>query len=283
MTGDFRVIKELDNGASSVKKTLIDYMRQTCLLREYDKRFMDDRRESFDNATRLYNNGVNVPKIYKVGDGYSIVEWIEGIPLDELLRHTGDDKKYASLVGKELLKMHSVEPHEQRSIYLQYLHSYNKKMKRIKDLGIDINLDNIVDYVYQHVGVLRDLPTNIVHGDFHPGNIVISDQKPYMIDLDVCKERNGIYDLASASIIENYPAFYYNLINNYYNGKIPKDFWTIFNLYSIIYILDYIFYSYRMFRDTESAKEKLRDFEKSNGYYDGEAYWYTLQKKGNRK
>ena len=179
--------------------------------------------------------------------------------------------------------MHSVKPQKERDIYLQYMNSFNKKLKRITDLGIDINLDSLIDYVQSNAKELIGLPTNIVHGDFHPGNIIISSNVAYMIDLDVCKERNGIYDLASASIIENYPAFYYNLINNYYNGKIPNNFWTIYNLYSIIYILDYIFYTHRMFNDTEYAKERLRDFEKSNGYYNGEPYWYTLQKKGNRK
>ena len=82
MSGDFRIIKQLDSGASSVKKSLVDYKGHTCLLREYDKRFMADRIESFDNATRLYENGVNVPKIYEVGDGYSVVEWINGKPLN---------------------------------------------------------------------------------------------------------------------------------------------------------------------------------------------------------
>ena len=105
--------------------------------------------------------------------------------------------------------MHSVKPQKERDIYVQYMNSFNKKLKRITDLGIDINLDSLIDYVQSNAKELIGLPTNIVHGDFHPGNIIISSNGAYMIDLDVCKERNGIYDLASASVIDNYPAFVY--------------------------------------------------------------------------
>ncbi len=283
MSGDFKVIREFNKGDSSVKKSLIEFNGKTCLLREYDRRFMIDRYRSFDNMIRLHNAGINVPELYKFGEGYSIVEWIEGYPLDKLLTNTPSDKKYSKAVSKELVKMHSVKPHEELNIYLKYLNSYNKKIKRINDLGIDIDLSMIVDYVSNNVEVLRGMSTSIVHGDFHPGNIIMNGDKPYMIDLDVCKENNGIYDLASSSVIENYPAFYYTLINNYFDGKVPGYFWKVYNLYSILYILDYIFYTYRMGKSMEDAQYKLDYFLGNNRCFkDEKPYWYTLRKKGEK-
>ena len=103
-----------------------------------------------------------------------------------------------------------------------------------------------------------------------------------MIDLDVCKENNGIYDLASASIIEDYPDFYYSLINNYFDNKISDDFWIVYNLYSILYILDYIFYTYRMeSMSVEKGKNKLESFNYNNQNFKiEEPLWYSLKRRG---
>lgn len=255
----FRVIEKLDDGSSSVRKTLIEYNNKKCLLREYDKRFMTDRYKSFENAVYIHENGINVPKIYEYGNGYSIIEWIDGVSLDKLLTNEKDSIKYAKLVSNELLRMHSIKPKESMDLYSKYIQSLNKKINRINSLLPHIDLKKLDSYARSNIDVLKGLKSSIVHGDFHPGNIIMSGDKPYMIDLDVCKQSSGIYDLASASVIENYPAFYYNLINNYFNGQIPDDFWKVFNLYSIIYILDYIFYSYRTDGRSVSDSEKLLD------------------------
>lgn len=250
MIDGLKVIEKFESGASSIDKYIVEKENKKCLLRFYDIRFFNDRCEAFKNMEFLYNNGVFVPKVYEYGEfnnkGYSVIEWIDGKPLNELLNNDTDIQNYGTKVAKELLKMHKIYVKDKIDVYKKYLKSLNNRLEKIDKLNININYNEMLSYVNDNINLLKGRDTSIIHGDFHPGNIVISNDKVSFIDLDVCKKGFPWIDLSTNACYMDNPNFYTVVINEYFNGEIPDVFWTIYNLYGILYCLDYLLYCERI-------------------------------------
>ena len=263
----YKIIKKLSLGASSVQKYIVEKNNKFFMLRIYDIRFMDSRYKAFNNIKTLYNNGISVPKIYDFGElsdnkhGYVVIDWIDGVSLDNLLTNDFLITKYSKIVADELLKMHKINTNENINIYDKFIESFNKKLNKLKDYGIDYTSSVLERFVLDNSNYLKELDTSIIHGDFHPGNIIVNDDRIWFIDLDMCKKDFAWIDLSTNACNLDYPKFYTTLINEYFNNKVPDDFWLIYNLYGSLYCLDYILYCSRMNNKTiEDGTKVLKKF-----------------------
>lgn len=252
----YKIVNKLNSGASSVDKYIVIKNNKFYLLRLYDIRFISDRYRAFEYVNKIYNHNISVPKIYEFGEfldkehGYAIIDWINGISLDKLLNNNESINKYGKIVAKELIKLHSVNVLNEINIYQKFINTFNKKLEKIKNLGINYDFKLIEGFVLDNLEVLKNKEANIIHGDFHPGNIVVKDDKIHFIDLDVCKIDFAWNDLSSNACNLDFPRFYTALINEYFNNDIPNEFWIIYNLYGVLYCLDYILYCERIHNKT---------------------------------
>lgn len=268
----YQILNKISEGASSVEKYLLLKNGEKYLLRLYDARFMNGRYEAFKYASQLYSSGINVPKIYDVGKlddkahGYSIIEWVEGVSLDKLLISDTLCEKYGALSGGELLKVHQLNKDNSVDVYQKYIDSVFKKIKKIERLDVKINLDDVYKFILNESTILKDRPTSIIHGDFHPGNIVLKEDKIYFIDLDVCKKDYAWIDLSTNACNMDFPKFYVSSIKKYFDNNIPNDFWIIYNLYGILYCLDYILYCMRI--DGKTLEDGIRQMQEFLNYTD---------------
>ena len=219
---DYMLINKVNSGASSVEKYKVYKDGKYYLLRLFDARFMNSRYAALSNIETLYLNGINVPKVYEKGilnatKGYALLDWIDGISLDEILVNCKLEIQYGGLVAKELAKMHNIKTNDKAMVYDSYIKSFKKKMNKIVDLKIDdCPLDLFDNYVSKYSELLKKMPGNsIIHGDFHPGNVVINDSKIVFIDLDVCKVSNPWEDLSSNACNMDFPNFYSSIMLNY--------------------------------------------------------------------
>lgn len=244
---EYEVIKQLSSGASSVEKYIAVKDNKRYLIRLYDIRFMSSRYEAFKNIELLYNAGIHVPKLYDYGKkddthGYGIFEWIDGISLDKLLVTDEDAIKYGALASRELTKMHDFKVNIDYDIYAGFMLDFNKKIEKVRRLIPNFKSHSMEQYVLNNAGILKQYTAGIVHGDFHPGNIIVNGDKIYLIDLDVCHIDFPWVDLATNACNMDYPNFYTVVINEYFKGNISDEFWIVYKLYGILYCLDYILY-----------------------------------------
>lgn len=249
---DCILISKINSGASSVMKYKVYKDGKYYLLRLFDIRFMKSRYVALSNIETLYINEINVPKVYENGilndtKGYALLEWIDGVSLDEILVDRELEIQYGKLVAKELAKMHDVKANNKAMLFENYIKSFEKKIKKIVNLGIDkFPIDLFENYVREYSKLLKKLPGNsIIHGDIHPGNIVVNNNKIWFIDLDACKVSNPWEDLSSNACNMDFPNFYSSIVFNYFNSNIPKEFWQVYYLYGSLYIIDYILYTLR--------------------------------------
>lgn len=264
----YLVIGKLNSGASSVEKYKVYKNGKYYLLRLFDARFMNGRYRALQNMEILYKNDISVPKVYEKGilnnkNGYAILDWIEGISVEQVLTNPELETQYGKLVSNELLKIHDIIVEEKVKVYDKYIESFSKKINKIINLEIEpMYIKLIRDYVEENIIILKQLSRNcIIHGDFHPGNIIINNNKIVFIDLDVCKISHPWEDLTSNACNMEFPNFYSSVITNYFNRDIPKEFWKVYNLYGCLYTLDYILYTLRIDTKTlENGKETMKTF-----------------------
>ena len=133
-------------------------------------------------------------------------------------------------------------------------------------MDVKINLDDVYKFILNESTILKDRPTSIIHGDFHPGNIVLKEDKIYFIDLDVCKKDYAWIDLSTNACNMDFPKFYVSSIKEYFDNNIPNDFWIIYNLYGILYCLDYILYCMRI--DGKTLEDGIRQMQEFLNYTD---------------
>ena len=130
----YKIIKKLPLGGSSVQKYIVERDNKIFLLRLYDIRFMNSRYRAFNNIRILHDNGIAVPEIYDFGvlsdnkHGYAVMDWIDGVSLDNILSDDSLINKYGKIVSDELFKMHHIDANENIDIYDKFIKSFNKKI-----------------------------------------------------------------------------------------------------------------------------------------------------------
>lgn len=289
---DYLIVEKINSGASSVEKYKLYKDNKYYLLRIFDARFMKSRYKALENMEKLLENGISVPKIYSKGllnekKGYALLEWIDGISLEKKLTDIETEIQYGEVVAKELLKMHNINVPSKIIICDRFIESFSKKLTKVLDLKIE--KEGIIllrDYVMKHKNILKELKDNsIIHGDFHPGNIIIDNNKPIFIDMDVCTISHPWEDLTSNACNMEFPNFYSSVIENYFQNNIPIEFWKIYNLYGSLYILDYILYTLRTNgKSLIDGEHKLKEFLNFNNYFESDIpEWFNEDIKLRRK
>lgn len=265
---DYVMLEKINSGASSVEKYKVYRDGKYYLLRIYDARFMNSRYKALKNMENLFINDISVPKVYDKGllndkKGYALLEWLDGISLDKVLIDQKSEIQYGAEVASELLKMHSVNIADKIVIYDRFSDAFDKKIKKVSALDIEQKYIKLIQsFVIKNKNIFKELEHScIIHGDFHPGNIIKNNNKLIFIDMDVCTISHPWEDLTSNACNMEFPNFYSSVIINYFKNDIPIEFWKVYKLFGALYTLDYILYTLRTEgKILEDGKKKLMEF-----------------------
>ena len=114
-------------------------------------------------------------------------EWVEGTPLREFLALESDGISAFRKVGKALASFHRLQ------IELEHLPSPVEESDKLVKLAADLigllpdranEIKEIGDELSRQVSRLSLSPSSTVHGDFHLDQVLISDGRPVLVDLD---------------------------------------------------------------------------------------------------
>ena len=169
---------------------------------------------------------------------YSIQSWIDGEDAEELVMSMDEEKQYRYGLGsgRILAKIHTIPaPVDAPSWETRFNAKIDRKIAMYEncELKYESGGDAFLSYLAENRHLLSGRPQSYQHGDYHIGNMMINqDGVLTIIDFDrddfgdPWEEFNRIVWCAQAA-----PAFASGMVDGYFDGKVPMEFWKLLALY----------------------------------------------------
>lgn len=237
--------EEIEKGWSNDKKYYIETVDgRRMLLRMSDASRYDRYKFEFESLKKLDGKvQMNMSRPIDIGicnqgqSVYSLFTWVDGEDAREIIPRLSNEEQYrlGFESGVALSGIHEIEAENPHSSWTDY---YNSKIDRYiqnyKSCGIHLDgADNMISYVEENRYLLEGRPISMQHGDYHIGNMVISeDIKLGIIDFnrldygDPWEEFNRITWCSEVS-----SHFASGRIHGYFNNDVPEQFFKLMALY----------------------------------------------------
>ena len=168
---------------------------------------------------------------------YAIQSWIDGQDAEEAIAALPAAEQYAygSEAGRILRYIHSLPaPAETEDWALRFNRKIDRKIAMYEACPLKYEGDEaILRYLADNRHLLQGRPQSYQHGDYHVGNMMLGrDGTLYIIDFekddygDPWEEFNRIVWCAQAA-----PAFARGMVDGYFPGGVPLEFWKLLALY----------------------------------------------------
>lgn len=200
-----------------------------------------NRREMFEMTERVAALGIPMSRPLHFGtcaEGtYSVYEWIDGEDLETVLADLPDVEQYRYGVeaGQILRKIHSIPaPEDVPDWGERFGAKASRKIEIFRECPIKFDGgEAIIAYLEENRGLLENRPQCYQHGDYHVGNMMLDRAgNLQIIDFDrydfgdPWEEFNRIPWCVQAS-----PYFATGLVNGYFDGPPPMEFWKLLAFY----------------------------------------------------
>ena len=168
---------------------------------------------------------------------YAIHSWVEGSDAEEAISRMDAQKQYAYGLdaGRILAKLHTLPaPADAQDWESRFNAKIDRKIAMYENCPLKYEVDEpILRYLAENRQLLAGRPQSYQHGDYHIGNMMIDEAgKLTIIDFekddhgDPWEEFNRIVWSAQAA-----PAFASGMVDGYFEGKVPMEFWKLLALY----------------------------------------------------
>lgn len=212
------------------------YLYRVSDINEYEK-----KRVEFTAMQNVAALGVPMCLPLKFGTNddsvYSLQTWIDGEDAEAVVPAWPENRQYQCGVeaGRILAKIHTIPAPAEREDWERF---FNRKTdKKIQNyLACPIKYPHgqaFIDCTERSRHLLKSRPQTYQHGDYHIGNMMIGrDGRLYIIDFnrndygDPWEEFNRIVWCAQKA-----PRFACGMVDGYFDGPVPTDFWRLLALY----------------------------------------------------
>ena len=169
---------------------------------------------------------------------YSIHSWIDGEDAEKLVisMDTTQQYHYGLDAGRILAKIHTIPaPADAPSWETRFNAKIDRKIAMYEncELKYESGGEAFLEYLAQNRHLLQNRPQTYQHGDYHIGNMMIDRAGVLtIIDFDrddfgdPWEEFNRIVWCAQAA-----PAFASGMVDGYFDGDVPMEFWRLLALY----------------------------------------------------
>lgn len=214
---------------------------KTYLLRISSMDRMERKRREYENMTEVAQLGIPTCRPVEFGicaEGvYTIQEWIDGVDAESAVMSMDADRqyRYGWDAGQILRKIHTIPaPADAPSWESRFNAKIDRKIAMYE--ACELKYDGgeaFLTYLAQNRHLLQNRPQSYQHGDYHIGNMML-DRAGTLIIIDFDRddfgdpweEFNRIVWCAQAA-----PAFASGMVDGYFDGDIPMEFWRILALY----------------------------------------------------
>ena len=189
------------------------------------------------------------------GHVVTITEWVHGEQLNNLFDQCpGLMSQYGERVGKILYLLHHQNFVTQQisimgvDVRAKTASAVSRLKGDIERYGIDFyGMENAIAYLDSHAGLVSADRAGIVHNDVRPENFIRRGGELFIYDFDSGDISDCFADFTYLTAIsqERYRPFSCSVINSYFDGQVPAEFWDVNLYFSVMKLLDYAVYKYR--------------------------------------
>lgn len=202
--------------------------------------------ERFENRKRLFEmqslvSELNIPMCKPIefgiceGGVYSLQSWIDGVDAEEFIPTLPLDKQYelGLKAGEIIRKIHSIPaPKDIPEWGEKFSKKIDRKIKIYTDCPLKFEGEEyMIEYIQKNRHLINGRPQSFQHGDFHIGNMMVSDNQLYIIDFDRYDFGDPWEEFNRVWSVEAAPEFARGTVDGYFNGNVPEEFWKLLALY----------------------------------------------------
>ena len=203
---------------------------------------LERKRREYEKMSEVAQLGISMCLPVEFGTcdegAYSIQSWIDGVDAEETIMAMDADTqyRYGWDAGQILAKIHTIPaPTDAPSWETRFNAKIDRKIAMYEncELKYESGGNAFLDYLSCNRHLLKDRPQSYQHGDYHIGNMMIDNNGVLtIIDFDrddfgdPWEEFNRIVWCAQAA-----PAFASGMVDGYFDGNVPMDFWKLLALY----------------------------------------------------
>ena len=238
-----KVFEEIQKGWSSDRKYYVETVNEEkLLLRVVSLEMYEHKKKEFAYMKALTSLGIPISQplsFWREEDAvHMLFTWAEGHDAEHVLPQLDKEQQYhlGYEAGTILRKIHTLPASGEIE---EWENVFNRKIDRnIRNYqACELKYANgsaFLEYIEANRHLLKDRPQTFQHGDYHTGNMILSNEnKLTIIDFnrwsngDPWEEFNRIDFTARVS-----PAFASGNIDGYFQGEPPELFFKLLALYS---------------------------------------------------
>ncbi|MBR5490019.1 MAG: phosphotransferase [Oscillospiraceae bacterium] len=203
---------------------------------------LERKQREYENMRKVAKLGIPMCMPMEFGiceEGvYSIQTWIDGEDAEEKLAAMDATTQYGYGLdaGRILAKIHTIPaPEDVPTWEARFNAKIDRKIAMYEncELKYESGGEAFLEYISQNRHLLSGRPQTYQHGDYHVGNMMIDREGILtIIDFDrddfgdPWEEFNRIVWCAQAA-----PAFASGMVDGYFDGNVPMEFWKLLALY----------------------------------------------------
>ena len=215
---------------------------ESYLLRISPPDRLERKRREYENMRKVASLEIHMCLPMEFGTcaegAYSILSWIDGTDAERAIMsmNTAEQYRYGWDAGQILAKIHTVPaPADIPDWEDRFNAKIDRKIAMYENCGLKYEQggEAFLAYIAQNRYLLNGRPQSYQHGDYHIGNMMIDRNGTLtVIDFDrddygdPWEEFNRIVWCAQAA-----PAFACGMVDGYFDGNVPIEFWKLLALY----------------------------------------------------
>ncbi len=210
------------------------------LLRTSPKERYNAKKHEFEMMQMAAKTGVPICTPIEFGECdegvYTVLSWIDGVCAEEFLPTVCEKDAYALGIesGEILKKLHTIPAPDTASDWQKrFIEKSEYKIGMYKNCGVRFEGDDkMISYMRENYHLLEDRPQCFQHDDYHPGNMMIKNQKLVIIDFERCDFGDPWEEFDSITwSVDSSPYFAAGMVDGYFEGNVPNRFWQLLALY----------------------------------------------------